>query len=457
MSKLSLIDYGFLLTESHHSPKHVGCLQTFKLPPRKGSAWLRQMLASLKDEKPGYPFNQRVSFSNPLQPDWVRERNVDMDYHVRHTVLPHPGDDEQLWKMASRLHSNLLDRERPLWEFHLIEGLSDRRFAFYIKIHHAMADGVTISRWFSESGAEDPKEMGSPAIWHGQKHRRGNKGKEPSYADLVTEGIKVFGGGVRTAMDMATLTVRLVQRRFLEGNRDITFPMSAPRTRFNVVPGAARNLTATEFALDEVKAIANDQEVTVNDVLLTICDLAVNRYFTDKGEPLNEPLVVYMPVNLRTKQDEEGGNLVSLLQVRMSSSQEDPLLALHQVSQSSVTAREVFSGFGRPAIQLYALTVALLSLFEETLKLDKVLRPVNNMVISNVPGPPKTLYFRGAESLRAYPISTLPPMTALNVTANSYAGIMHVGLVAGRTAIPDLDLLTRHMDEVFAEMKELAG
>jgi diacylglycerol O-acyltransferase len=457
MAKLSLIDYGFLLTESHHSPKHVGCMQTFKLPPRKGSAWLRQMLAGLKEEKPGFPFNQRVSFKNPFQPEWVRERNVDMDYHVRHTVLPHPGDDEQLWKMASRLHSNLLDRERPLWEFHLIEGLSDRRFAFYIKIHHAMADGVTISRWVSESGAENPKDINSPAIWHGEKRRQRAKSKEPTYADLVAEGIKVFGGGVRTAMDMATLTVRLLQRRFLEGNRDITFPLSAPKTRFNVVPGAARNLTATEFALDEVKAIAHDQEVTVNDVLLTICDLAVNRYFADKGEPLNEPLVVYMPVNLRTKQDDEGGNLVSLLQVRMSSSQEDPLLALHQVSQSSVTAREVFSGFGRPAIQLYALTVALLSLFEETLKLDKVLRPVTNLVISNVPGPPKTLYFRGAESLRAYPISTLPPMTALNVTANSYAGIMHVGLVAGRTAIPDLDLLTRHMDEVFAEMKELAG
>ena len=72
MSKLSLIDYGFLLTESHHSPKHVGCLQTFKLPPRKGSAWLRQMLASLKEEKPGYPFNQRVSIKNPVHPEWVR-------------------------------------------------------------------------------------------------------------------------------------------------------------------------------------------------------------------------------------------------------------------------------------------------------------------------------------------------------------------------------------------------
>lgn len=457
MAKLSLIDYGFLLTESHHSPKHVGCLQTFKLPPRKGSAWLRKLLAELKTEKPGYPFNQWVSFKNPLQPEWVREPDVDMDYHVRHTVLPYPGDDEQLWKMLSRLHSNLLDRERPLWEFHLIEGLSDRRFAFYLKIHHAMADGVTIARWFSESGSDSPEDMTTPAIWHGEKKRRRRKGKEPSYADLVAEGIKVFGGGVRTAMDMATLTVRLVQRRFLEGNRDITLPLSAPKTRFNVVPGAARRLAATEFLLEDIHTIAHNQDVSINDVLLTICDLAVNRYFADKDEPLDEPLVVYMPVNLRTRKESEVGNMVSLLQVRMSHTQDDPLDALHQVSQSSVTAREVFSGFGRPAIQLYSLAVALLSLFEESLKLDKVLRPVNNLVISNVPGPPRLLYFRGAENLRAFPISTLPPMTALNVTANSYAGIMHIGMVAGRTAIPDLDLLVHHVDEVFAEMKELAG
>jgi WS/DGAT/MGAT family acyltransferase len=314
---------------------------------------------------------------------------------------------------------------------------------------------VTISRWFTESGARDPDDMDTPPLWHGQKPQRPRKGKEPTYADLVAEAIRVFGDGVQTAKDMATLTLRLVQRRFLEGDRDITFPLGAPRTRLNVVPGAARYLTATTFPLNAIRDIAHDQQVSINDVLLTICDLAVNRYFVDKGEPLTEPLVVYMPVNLRGKEDSDAGNMVSLLQVRMSSYHDDCLRALHQVSASSGTAREVFSGFGKPAIQLYALTVALLGLVEETLKLDKVLPPVNNLVVSNIPGPPETLYFRGAESLAAYPISTLPPMTALNVTANSYAGVMHVGLVGARSAIPDLDSLAAHMDDVYAEMKEL--
>ncbi len=456
MSKVSLIDNGFLLTESPHSPKHVAGLQILALPPRKGSAWLRRLVADLKNEPPGYPFNQKLRYRIPFYPDLVDDPAIDMDYHVRHTVLPPPGDEAQLWKMVSRLHANLLDRERPLWEFHLIEGLSGRRFAFYTKLHHALADGVTVNRWFSESGSTSPGDLDSPAIWHGQGAARPRRGREPSYAELLNEGARVFGDGVRTAIDMTTLGARLLQRRFIEGDLDITFPFGAPRTRLNVVPGAARTMTATTFPLDEIKRIAHSQEVTVNDVLLTICDAAVARYFADKGELPEEPLVAYMPVNLRTREDADAGNLVSLLQVRLASDREDLLMAMQEIHQSSRTAREVFSGFGRPAIQLYALTVALLSLFEETLRLGKFLNPINNLVISNLPGPKRTLYFRGAKCVAAIPISTLPPMTALNVTANSYAGVMHVGLVAGRTAVPDIDALAAHMDAVFEELRDAA-
>jgi diacylglycerol O-acyltransferase len=455
MSKLSLVDTGFLLTESPNSPKHVACLQIWRLPEGRGSAWLRHLLDDLKQEPAGYPFNQRLREKIPLQPELIDDPHIDMDYHVRHTVLPHPGDDEQLWKTVSRLHANMLDRDRPLWEFHLIEGLSNRRFAFYTKTHHALADGVTLSRWFSESGSEDASDARTKPIWHGQKARAKFKGREPTYATLLGEGIRVFGEGVRTALDMTTLTLRLVNRRFFDKNRAITLPLSAPKTPLNVVPGAARYLSATTFPLQDVKAIAHHQAVTVNDVLLTICDLAIHRYLEGRGQALSDPLVVYMPVNLRTGGEKAPGNLVSLLQVRLASDRDDPLKALHQIRESSIAAREVFAGFGRPAIQLYALTVALISLFEESLKLDKLLPPVQNLVISNVPGPRNTLYFRGAEGLNAYPMSTLPPMTALNVTANSYAGVMHVGLVAGRSAVPDLEKLVAEIDRAFTDLLAL--
>jgi len=456
MNRLSIIDTGFLLTESHHSPKHVAAVQVFELPKGKGSAWLRRMLDNLRQVPPGFPFDQRLHTINPLQHALVPDEHLEMDYHVRHSVLPSPGNDEQLWDLVARMHANLLDRERPLWEFHLIEGLSNRRFAFYTKLHHCLADGMTMNRWFTESGSVSNADMQSTPIWQRERTPTPRPDDEPGYLQLITEGIKTLGGGVRTAFDLTTLSAKLVQRRVWEGNRNVILPFGAPRTRLNVTPGAARNLAATSFPLSLFRDIAKSQEVSINDVLMTIVDMAIHRYFEEKDEALEEPLVVYMPVNIRSDKDPERGNMISALQVRLASDHYDPLTSLQQVKASSLTAREIFTGFGKPAIQIYALVVALLAQFEETLKLDKLLPPAMNLVISNVPGPKQQMYFRGARALSAFPISTLPPLTALNVTANSYAGMLHIGLVSGRTAIPDLKALSRHMEESVAALADAA-
>jgi diacylglycerol O-acyltransferase len=361
-----------------------------------------------------------------------------------------------LLDVAARLHANLLDRERPLWEFHLIEGLSDRRFAFYTKIHHSLCDGVTFGRWFDQSSSLSQEDKITPPIWHRDESPRDDDG-DMSYAQMMVEGIKMLGGGVKTALGISALSAKLVQRRFFEGDLDIALPLSAPKTRLNVATGAARNLTIRQYPLDEFRAIAKSQNVSINDVVMTICDLAVSRYCEEVDDAPDAPLVAYMPVNLRTDNDQEDGNLISLIQVKLASNHEDPLASLQQVRKSSRSARELFFSASRPAIQYYSMIVALLSLFEETLRLDRFLTPVNNMVISNVPGSPVTQYFRGAEVVGMYPVSTLPPMTALNVTACSYAGTFFFGLVSGKTAIPDLKKLTERLDQTFAELKELSG
>ncbi len=456
MARLSIIDSGFLLTESHHSPKHIAGLQIFRLPKGKGPAWLRKLLDDMKQAPAGFPFNQKLKPGSAVQPELEVDRHFDIDYHVRHSVLPHPGHDDQLLDVVARLHANLLDRDRPLWEFHLIEGLSGRRFAFYTKIHHSLCDGVTFGRWFNESSSPSEVDKKTPPIWQRDESPR-DVDEDMSYAQMIVEGVKMLGGGVKTALGISALSAKLVQRRFFEGDLDIALPLSAPKTRLNVATGAARNLTITQYPLDEVKAIAKSQNVSINDVVMTMCDLAVSRYCEEAHDTPDAPLVAYMPVNLRTDGDQEDGNLISLIQVKLASNHEDPLASLQQVRKSSRSAREVFFSVSRPAIQYYALLVALLSLFEETLRLDRFLTPVNNMVISNVPGAREIQYFRGAEIVAIYPVSTLPPMTALNVTACSYAGTFFFGLVSGRSAIPDLKKLTDYLDETFAELKELSG
>jgi diacylglycerol O-acyltransferase len=237
MTKIPIIDGGFLLTESHHSPKHVGGLAIFRLPKGKGPAWLRKLLDDMRQEKPGFPFNQRLRENAGIQYELEPDDHLEMDYQVRHTVLPHPGSHEQLLDVVARLHANLLDRERPLWEFHLIEGLSGRRFAFYTKIHHSLCDGITFGRWFAEAGATSAKDKDSHAIWR-RDEVPGVPDDDIGYVELIMEGVKALGGGIKTALEVSALSAKLIQKRFLDGDTNIALPLAAPRTKINVAPGA---------------------------------------------------------------------------------------------------------------------------------------------------------------------------------------------------------------------------
>jgi len=456
MTRLSTIDSGFLLTESHHSPKHIGVLVEFELPKGKGATWLRQLLDEMRQVTPGFPFNQRVRSLPGLQYELEFDEQLDIDYHVRHTVLPRPGNDKQLLDVLGRMHANLLDRERPLWEFHLIEGLSGRRFAFYIKIHHALCDGITFGRWLESCSSKTPKGEFYP-IWGKDRSPGETESRDLDYVQFIIDGLKNLGGGINTAVGISKLTAKMIQRRFLDKDTHIALPLSAPRTSINVATGAARTLSFSSYGLEELRAIGKSQGGSINDVIMTMCDMAMNRYFDEHGDPPDGPLVAYMPVNIRTDDDDGDGNLVTLLQVKLASCHQEPLAVLGEVRESIVSAREVFSGVSRTAVQYYSLMVALLSLFEEVLKLDRILPPVNNLVISNVPGPSGKLYFKGAEITGMYPISTLPPITALNVTAVSYAGRLYFGLIAGRSVVPDLAKLTAHLDAVFFELAAASG
>ena len=442
--RLSAVDAGFLMTEARHSPKHVASLQILRLPRGKGPAWLRRMLADLKAVPPGFPFNQRLRDRSLLAPALVADDRFDIDYHVRHSVLPGPGSEQQLVEMVSRLHANLLDRDRPLWEFHLIEGLEGRRFAFYTKIHHAIADGVTFTRWFVESGSTSPSGRTHP-VW-ARDERPAASPEDRGLFGRLDSSWKAVSEGVETTADLTRLGARLLWKNLMQRNPDAVLPLAASRTRLNVPTGAARSFGITRYPLKVFRSLAHEHGCTINDLVMTLCDLAVNRYLEEAGAAPDEPLVAYMPVNLRSAGADEG-NIITLLQVRLASEHDDPVAALDQVRQASRETREIFTGVSRTAVQLYSLGVALLPLGEELLHLDRVLPPAINLVISNVPGPAKRMYFRGAEVLEAYPVNTLPPAVALNMTVCSYAGTMFFGLVGGRSVIPDIYRLVELLDQ----------
>ena len=455
MTRLSTVDGGFLLTESRHSPKHIGVLIVFQLPRGKGPAWLRDLLEEMKQSPPGHPFNQRLVRQNGLLYETDVDENFEADYHVRHTVLPRPGTEAQLNELIARMHANLLDRDRPLWEFHLIEGLQGRRFAFYIKIHHAMADGITFGHWIDDSTTTTPGDRRVRPIWARPAGPEA-AAQRGSWVHRLFDAVDTVGGGLRTALGVSAITARMVQRRFLDRDTHVALPLSAPRTSLNVETGSARKVSFTAYPLEQLRAIGKARGASINDVVMTLCDMAISRYFEMHGDRPRGSLVAYMPVNVRAEGDGDG-NLVTLLQVKLAFSHRDPLSSLEEVRTSIQSARELFSGATRPAVQYYSMLVALFAQLEESLKLGRFLPPVDNFVISNVPGSRVKRYLKGAEVVGMYPVSTLAPLTALNVTCCSFAGTMYFGLIAGRTAVPGLPRLTQYLDDAFQQLGEAAG
>ena len=173
MGLIAAPDLPFLLTESRSTPMHVGGLQVFELPEGAGPGWLREQFETMLAYPDVAPlFRQRPyrSLGTGMQWAWREDDELDIEYHVRHSALPEPGRVRELLALGSRLHGTLLDRQRPLWEFHLIEGLQGNRFAAYTKVHHAMVDGVSalrlLERWLSTDPAADLHAFAELAMTH---------------------------------------------------------------------------------------------------------------------------------------------------------------------------------------------------------------------------------------------------------------------------------------------------
>ncbi len=452
MNKLSAVDSIFLAVESQELPGHVAGLQIYDLPKGKGSAWLHNLLQALRECPPGSPFNEIVNPRMGSLPELVIDEDFDIDYHVRHTVLPKPGNGQQLRNLLARIHANLLDRDRPLWEFYLIEGLENRRFAFYIKIHHAICDGATFSKWMSESTSRSATNEKLRPIWQRSKPRAAMPAK--SMPGKLGAQLQTLGAAGNIARGLGQLTGRILRNRFLRRDTRVALPLSSPDTALGKHVSAARNVAFSDFPLSELKAMGRPLGATLNDVVLAICDAALLRYLGEQGQEPAGPLVAAVPVNLREPGSQQEGNQVTAVQVKLGGPRQDPGSRLRTISDSMAQAKELYSGINAGATQIYSFGVATLGAIGKNLRLEGVMPPPFNLIISNVPGPMETRYFHGAKMTATYPISGIAPMNALNVTVYSYDGSLYFGLVAGRRALPHLHDLKLCIDEVYGEFRQ---
>jgi diacylglycerol O-acyltransferase / wax synthase len=449
MKLISPTDSMFLLGESREHPMHVGGLGVYEPPDgMSGSDFLRDLhqdMVEHQDFQPTFRKHPATLLGGIANIGWTFDDDVDLDYHLRRSGLPAPGRVRDLLELTSRLHGTLLDRHRPLWEAHLVEGLNDGRFAVYVKFHHALIDGVSALKLTQRSLSTDPDDTEVRVPWNLPSRRASSGPEQPSLLRTLTRT-------VGSAAALAPSTVSLARAALLE--QRLTLPFGAPRTMFNVPIGGARRVAAQSWSLERIKSIKQAARVTVNDVVLAMCAGALRHYLVEQNALPDEPLIAMVPVSLRSKAEaDSGGNMTGVLLCNLATDSDDPAKRLEAIHNSMRDNKKVFSQL--PKMQALALSAMLVSPMALTLLPGFVssVRPPFNIVISNVPGAREPLYWKGARLDGNYPLSIALDGQALNITLVNNAGNLDFGLVGCRRSVPHLQRLLGHLEDSLKELE----
>lgn len=454
VQRLSGMDANFLYMETPETPMHGASIQVLELPDGYEGDFFAEFRDHMVRSIPQFGFFHRRLHETPLHldhPVWVEAPDVDLDYHVRHVVLDPPGAPDQLIELVERLHVPLLDRDRPLWCYTLIEGLASGHVVLHAKAHHACMDGMAsqelLRRFFSASPDPVPYEP-VPAL---------PEEPDPSSVGLLRDAYgHLAGQSAKALRGLPGAARRLLQvgARAFEGG----LPARAPRTRFDVTVTAERSCAMVTLPFSGVRDIGRSREATVNDVVMALCGCALRRYLAEKDELPTKPLVAFVPVSLRSEDDHGLGNHVFGMMTDLATHIDDPVEQLAAVHRSASTAKAQAGELGQLMPQDFgflgapALIEGVVGLAGSWRVLER-LPQMFNVVISNVPGPRAPLYLCGAELLGQYPMSMPMHGCALNMTVFGYAGSLDFGLIACRHAVPDIDRLGRHLEDAYEELQ----
>ncbi|HEX6246980.1 MAG TPA: wax ester/triacylglycerol synthase family O-acyltransferase [Nocardioidaceae bacterium] len=482
MKQLTSLDAQFLNVESPTTQGHVGSLILVdpSTAPRPG--WGLDAVRAVIEPRLhlAAPLRQRL-VEVPLglgRPYWVDDPHFDIEFHLRELALPAPGTREQLGEQVARIHARPLDRTRPLWEGYVITGLEDGKAAYYSKIHHAAIDGISGEEILETimDVTPEPREVEPEPAY--VPHRL------PSTLDLVRRGVTAValnpvevlrtvprslsyldelpGASNFPGAGLLSSTAGVVSRALGGGHHVSHRKLQAPRTPFNGSITPHRRLAFGSVALDDVKRVKNQFDMTVNDVVMTLTAAALRRWLLDHDALPATPLVVAVPVSVRT--DERAGthgNEVSVMTAELPTHLADPLERLEFMRASMQEAKRHFEAVPATILQdlAHVLPTALSGKAARALfRLATVPGVLFNLFVSNVPGPQLPLYVAGARVEGLYPVSAVTDFTGgLNITLFSYDGDLDFGLIACREMIPDLWNLIGYLQEAMAELVELAG
>lgn len=447
---MAITDSVFLSAESRQTPMHVGGLQLFRPPADFGDVHeMFHKLIADDNVAPLFKKRARRSITTAGQWGWEPDEQFDIEHHVRHNALPKPGRVLELLALCSRLHGTLLDRKRPLWELHLIEGLADGRFAIYFTIHHALVDGVSAQRLLQRILTDDPDLRDLPAPWADRPSGKPMPTEDRAPIDVLRSALDI----VADAAGIPSALVKTVNRGLHEQGSAISF--AAPRSMLNVPITGSRRFAAQSWPMQRIAAIRESARVTINDVVLATCSGALRAYLLSMNALPDEPLIALVPVALRVKdRHREGGNAVGAVMCNLGTHLSDPADRLNVVRQSMSDGKRALAGM--TPLQIVAMTgIGMSPLVLQSLPgFTDLFRPPFNLIISNVPGPRTPLYLNGARLDGIYPLSIPYHGQALNITCTSYDNELAFGLTGCRRTVPHLQHLLGYLDDEIRALEE---
>ena len=447
MRPLHPIDYIFLNLEKRQQPMHVGGLFLFQIPEHAPSTFIQDLVADIRNSKsiPVPPFNNRLNGFF-----WDEDEEFDIDHHFRHIALPHPGRIRELLVYISQEHSALIDRAKPLWTCHIIEGIEGNRFAMYFKIHHAMIDGVAGMRLLEKSFSKDPdsKTIIPPWCVEGKRAKRLKETK-------LDKAKKIYATLKVQVESAPKVTQELFQTVFKEmgKNPDYVSSFQAPRSLFNQRVSSSRRFAAQSFELDRFRDISKALGVTINDVILAVCSGAIRDYLITQDALPKKPLVAMVPASLRDD-DSDMSNRITMILANLGTDKEQPEERLEIIRRSVLHSKNRFKRMSSDQILNYSAFV----FGPAGLNIASGMMPKNqafNVIISNVPGPREPLYWNGAKLDALYPASIVLDGQALNITMTSYLDKLEVGLTGCRKSLPKLQNLLTHLENEIQKFEHI--
>lgn len=469
MQQLSGLDATFLYIESTRAPMHVGGVYIFE-PPKNDEKFDFYQFRDFIESRLHISrvFRQRL-VEAPLDmshPYWIEDPDFDIEYHLQYVAIPQPGGAKELLDLAARSFSRTMDRKRPLWELIIVEGLNiegvpPNSFALISKVHHAAIDGG--------SGAEMMGALLNPSP--AKKSAQG-KDEEPYWeSERIPTGIEIIARNyiksVGTPVKLAKFlyetvgnTIDVAREAIAKWVEPPPMPFTAPTTLFNAPVTPHRIFDGAKLPLERIKAMKNKANTTVNNVVLAVCAGALRRYLKDKNNLPKKPLVAMAPISVRNEEDKGAmGNKVSAMLVSLATNEEDPLKRLQLIHESATNSKVYSRAIGADKIMdLVPSELAALAarLYTKT-KVVEYIRPVYNLVITNVPGPPIPLYMGGAKLLSHYGTAPLVDGLGLLMVVFSYAGSITISATSCRELMPDLDGFIENIYESAKELEDALG